>query len=334
MFFLKPLCISLLSLSLISCRDNTNTSTVSENTASTTTVADKKQVNVPSFNEQNAYDYIAKQVSFGPRVPNTPAQVACAEWLKSELSQFCDTVIAQNTTLIAGDGKTKLRCMNVIGSINPNAKKRILLLAHWDTRPWADRDNENSNQPILGADDGGSGTAVILELAKTIKNIPLNNADIGIDILLADVEDYGKSEWGGDSYALGTQYWARNPHIPGYTADHGILLDMVGGKNATFTQEGYSRQYANHIVQEVWKAGRAAGYSSFFLFQNGAYIEDDHVPVNEIIRIPTIDIINLPLNSTTGFVQHWHTHADNMDAIDKATLKAVGQTLLHYLYHL
>lgn len=334
MYLLKPLTISLLSLSLLSC-DNKTSDKSSDNIDSISTSAEeKKSVVVPNFNEQNAYDLIAKQVSFGPRVPNTPAQIACANWLQQQLEAICDTVFVQNATLLAGDQKTKLKCINLIGSINPQAKKRILLLAHWDTRPWADRDVKDKDKAILGADDGGSGTAVILEIAKTIKNTPLANKDIGIDILLADVEDYGKSEWGGDSYALGTQYWAKNPHIAGYTANHGILLDMVGGKHATFTQEGYSRQYANHIVQDVWKAGRAAGYSSYFLFQNGPYIEDDHVPVNEIIKIPTIDIINLPFNSSTGFVQHWHTHSDNMDAIDKSTLKAVGQTLLHYLYNL
>lgn len=290
-------------------------------------------ITVPNFNEQNAYQNIQTQVDFGPRVPNTPAQQKCADWLEQQLTEFCDTVYKQETTLVAGDQKTKLKCINLIGSINPAAKRRILLLAHWDTRPWADRDQTNSHQPILGADDGASGVAVLLEIANIINAQPLPNADIGIDILLADVEDYGKSEWGGESYALGTQYWAHNPHIAGYTAEAGILLDMVGGKNAVFAQEGYSREYAGRILRDVWKAAANAGFGAYFVNQNGPHIEDDHVPVNKITKIPTIDIINLPPNSNTGFVTHWHTHADNMDAIDKATLKAVGQTVLQYLYN-
>jgi glutaminyl-peptide cyclotransferase len=316
-----------------SCNGNKNTqNNTSSNTVENTTAPIVRTV--PSFNEDNAFAFIEKQVAFGPRVPNTVGQLQTANWLETQLKLYTDTVYRQETTLTAGDGKTQLRCINLIASINPKATKRILLLAHWDTRPWADQDSKNIDKPIVGADDGGSGTAVILEIAQTIKNTPLHNADLGIDILLADVEDYGKSEWGEDSYALGTQYWARNPHVSNYRADHGILLDMVGGKNATFRQEGFSREYAPNIVQNVWVAAYRAGYSAYFLNEPGGYIADDHVPVNRIIKIPTIDIINLPPGSRTGFVAHWHTHDDNIQNIDKNTLKAVGQTLLYYLYNL
>lgn len=308
--------------------DNNETNTASASTATT-----KEQKSVPDFNAENAYQFIAKQVSFGPRVPNTKGQEDCANWLESQLKNFADTVYRQETTLLAGDKKTKLKCINLIASINPSAPKRILMLAHWDTRPWADRDEADKNKPIDGADDGGSGTAVLMELAQTIKQTPLHNSEIGIDILLADVEDFGKPEWGDSSYALGTQYWARNPHVPGYKAMFGILLDMVGGNNAQFRKEGYSREFAPKVLQMVWSAARQAGYSSYFLDDFGPYISDDHVPVNEIIKIPTIDIINLPTSSTTGFVQHWHTHNDKLENIDKSTLKAVGQTLLHFLYN-
>lgn len=318
-----------LQVSLSAC-DNTASSTTNN---TTTTTPPKEQKSVPSFNENNAYAFIEKQVGFGPRVPNTQGQTDCANWLTEQLKNFTDTVYRQETTLLAGDRKTKLKCINIIGSINPSATKRILLLAHWDTRPWADRDEQDQNKPIQGADDGGSGTAVLLEIAQTIKQTPLHNSDIGIDILLTDVEDYGKSEWGDSSYALGTQYWARNPHVPGYRAMFGILLDMVGGKNAQFRKEGFSREYAPKVLQMVWNAGMQAGYNSYFVNDMGGYISDDHVPVNEIIKIPTIDIINLPPGSPTGFVPHWHTHNDNMSNIDKNTLKAVGQTMLHFLYN-
>src|SRR5690606_27109022 len=114
---------------------------------------------------------------------------------------------------------------------------------------------------------------------------------LGIDILFADVEDYGKSEWGDKSYALGTRYWANNPHVSGYTAQAGILLDMVGGYNAYFPLEGYSKHYAPTLQREIWATAGKAGYSSYFVFQDGPSITDDHVPVNEILKIPTIDII-------------------------------------------
>lgn len=173
----------------------------------------------------------------------------------------------------------------------------------------------------------------MIELARQIKSQPLAK-DLGIDILFTDVEDYGKSEWGDDSYALGTQYWARNPHIAGYKANFGILLDMVGARNAVFPLEGISTKYARDAQQRVWAAAGRAGYSSFFPYTEGATITDDHVFVNEIIGIPTLDIINL--NSTTGsaFAAHWHTHADDMSIIDKNTLKAVGETLLQVIYEI
>lgn len=285
---------------------------------------------IPVFNADTAYRFVASQVAFGPRVPGSEAQLKCADWMQEQLSSNCDTVYRQETTVTGGDQK-QLRCINLIGVIHPLATRRILLLAHWDSRPWADQQDPHSQTAIAGADDGASGVAVLLELSRVLKQSPLP-ADMGIDILFTDVEDYGKSAWGDDSYALGTQYWARNPHIENYSAQAGILLDMVGARNARFPLEGYSQQHANAVLQQVWKAAAQAGYASYFVYESGGEITDDHVPVNEIRGIPTIDIINLPAGSPTGFGAHWHTLQDNMDIIDKSTLKAVGQTLLQYLY--
>lgn len=298
------------------------------NTATTNQTS--AQVSVPEFDAVNTYQLIQKQVDFGPRVPGSPAQKACADWLAEQLQPYCDSVYRQNVSVTAGNGKS-LPCMNIVGVTNPDAPHRVLLLAHWDTRPWADQDKTDKDKPILGADDGGSGTAVLLSIAKVLKAHPLPKG-WGVDILLADVEDYGKSEWGDDSYALGTQYWAHHPHVSGYKAQAGILLDMVGSKNARFPLEAYSQQHAGNVQQDVWQAATKAGYSSFFVYENGGQITDDHVPVNEILKIPTIDIINLPAGSMTGFGSYWHTHQDDMSNIDQNTLKAVGQTLLQYLY--
>ncbi|PSK89338.1 peptidase M28-like protein [Taibaiella chishuiensis] len=286
------------------------------------------------FNADSAYAFTARQVAFGPRVPNSPAQLACAAWLGQKLAQYCDTVYRQQVTVTAGDGATSLRCINLVGVINPAATRRILLLAHWDSRPWADRDRKKKKQAIDGADDGASGTAVLLELARVLQNSAPGRGTVGVDILLADVEDYGKDEWQDASYALGTQYWCHNPHVAGYTAEAGILLDMVGGSKARFPMEGFSRQYASPVVDAVWQAAAAAGHSAYFPTEKEGYITDDHVPVNTIRHIPTIDMIHLPRHSETGFPEHWHTHRDNMSVIDKHTLQAVGETLLYYLRHL
>ncbi|MCC6186812.1 MAG: M28 family peptidase, partial [Chitinophagaceae bacterium] len=275
-------------------------------------------ISVPDFNADSAYNHIEKQLSFGYRIPGTIGQKNCAAWMQQALEKYCDTVYVQNTIVTAGDG-SKLPCINLIGAINPNAKRRILLLTHWDSRPWADEDDSASTKPILAADDAASGVGVLIELGRHLhtQKIP---ADLGIDIFFTDVEDYGKTEWGEDSYCLGTQYWARNPHVAGYTAEFGILLDMVGAKGASFPIEGRSRQFAPNVLEKVYQAAGRAGYSSYFPFTEGISTVDDHYYVNTLIKIPTIDIIN---TNNMGFKQHWHTHDDNLSIIDKATLKAV-----------
>ncbi len=286
---------------------------------------------VPVFDADSAYRHIERQVAMGPRVPGTPAQRKCADYMEAELKQYCDTVYKQDVKVKAGDGQL-LPCINLIGVINPSATRRILLLTHWDSRPWADQDTINTDKPILAADDGGSGVGTLIELARQLKGAKLP-ANIGVDILLTDVEDYGNSEkWGEDSYCLGTQYWATHLHTPGYKADYGILLDMVGAKGATFPMEGYSSEVAGGVQQKVWQAGAHAGYSSFFAYVAGPPITDDHVPVNKLTGIKTIDIINMSFDPENPFAPHWHTHGDNMTVIDKATLKAVGQTLLQVIY--
>jgi hypothetical protein len=250
--------------------------------------------------------------------------------MEQQLKQYCDTVYRQEVSVKGGDGKM-LPCINLIGSINPNAKRRILLLTHWDSRPWADEDDSAQTKPILAADDAASGVGVLLELSRHIQ-LQKISPDLGIDIFFTDVEDYGKSEWGEESYCLGTQYWARNPHLAGYTAEFGILLDMVGAKGAIFPMEMVSAQYAGEVQNSVYQAAARAGYSSYFPFVQGPGITDDHKFVNELIRIPTIDIINTHTNGVDVFKPHWHTHDDNMNIIDRATLKAVGQTLLQVIY--
>ncbi len=299
-------------------------------TQDTVTAAPAIPASALSFNADTAYNYVARQVAFGPRTPGSKAQKDCAAWMEALLRQTCDTVVVQNVSVKGGDNKM-LPCINLVGIFHPQAKRRYLLLAHWDSRLWADMDTKDKDKPIDAADDGGSGVGVLLEIARQLKASPLP-ADLGVDILLVDVEDYGKNEWGEDSYGLGTQYWAKNPHVAGYTAEGGILLDMVGEAGARFPMEQSSRMYAQALLEKLWQTANAAGFSSFFFYEESAgSVTDDHTFVNKIAGVPTIDIIHLTRATPSGFPPHWHTHGDNMSVIDRATLGAVGNTLLAFL---
>jgi glutaminyl-peptide cyclotransferase len=297
--------------------------------------ADDKLVAVPDFERDSAYNNVQKQVDFGPRVVGQAAHKACAAWLQSQLTACGAMVTPQKFTANLYTGKS-FEAVNIIGSFNPQATDRIVLAAHWDSRHQADQDDERQTQPILGADDGGSGVGVLLEVARQLKNNPLS-ANLGIDIVLFDAEDHGngqdRSATGSETWCLGSQYWAKTPHTPGYKARFGILLDMVGSRGATFPQEEVSLQYATNIVDLVWAAGRKLGYTQYFLNDKAPGITDDHLFVNQVAHIPMIDIINRPQNSQTGFGHYWHTHDDNMSIIDRDALKAVGQTLLYVIYH-
>jgi Zn-dependent M28 family amino/carboxypeptidase len=244
---------------------------------------------------------------------------------------FGAEVIEQNFEAKAYTGEV-LKGTNVIAQYNPAAQRRVLLSAHWDTRHIADHDPDPANHktPILGADDGGSGVGVLLEIAR---NLQAKNPDLGVDIILWDAEDYGNDNGNDEfSWCLGSQYWARNPHKPGYRAMYGINLDMVGAANARFGREGVSMQFASSTVDLVWSTANNLGYNGYFVSDAVPGITDDHRFVNEIARIPTIDIINRPADANGGFVKHWHTVKDDMSAIDANTLKAVGQTVMAVIY--
>lgn len=289
-----------------------------------------------SFDADSAYAYVAQQVSYGPRVPGSTASSACADWLEGKLREFgAERINVQHAQIKAYNGDA-LNIRNISASVNPSAAKRILLLAHWDSRPWADHDPDPAMQdkPIDGANDGASGVGVILEI---VRQLQVKSPNIGVDVLFVDAEDYGRREGDGedseneDSWALGTQHWVANPTIPLESISYAVLLDMVGGKNAVFPREYFSQQGAPYIVDEVWKAGSRSGHSSRFVNELGGAVIDDHV---YLLRagVPAIDIIESVNPKTGSFNPTWHTHADNIDNIDKETLRAVGETLLTHIY--
>jgi len=297
---------------------------------------EEKVVNVPSFSADSAYFFTKKQVDFGARVPNTKAHDDCAVYLAAKLKSFGAEVIEQKVDLTAFDG-TVLKSVNIIGSYNPKAEARILLFSHWDSRPWADHDPkpENRKKPVMAANDGGSGVGVLLEMARLMGK---NQPTVGVDLIFIDSEDYGQPESAGgesseNSWCLGTQYWAKNPHVAGYTARFGILLDMVGAPQATFYREQASDYYAESVVTKVWSQAQSLGFGNYFRNQKGGAITDDHIFVNKIIGIPSIDIIHYDPNSGSGFGSYWHTTHDTMDKVDKNTLNAVGTTLMHVVYN-
>ena len=295
----------------------------------------------PLFNADSAYAFTKAQCDFGPRDMNSRGHDLCGEWIVSKFKEYGCKVTTQ-TAMLAGYDGTKLRSRNIMASINPEATTRILLCAHWDSRPWADNDPDSANwrKPILAANDAASGVAVMLELARIIrksKDEKAFNKQLGIDFVCFDAEDWGTPQWAdvadnADSWALGAQYWSKN--LPqGYEARYGILLDMVGGVGAKFYREGMSMQYAPEIVKKVWRAAREVGFGSYFPKEDGGVITDDHVPVNQFAKIPTIDIIPYYADcQQSSFGPTWHTLADNMENIDKNTLKAVGQTLVQVIY--
>jgi len=252
-----------------------------------------------------------------------------------ELERHGAKVCRQNAVLTAYNGD-KLEAVNIIGSYNIENKRRILLFAHWDSRPYADNETDAALQmtPIDGADDGGSGVGVLLEIARVISS---NSPNVGIDIIFFDAEDYGTpsfvDEHKSDTWCLGSQFWAKNPHVEGYKAEFGILLDMVGAKNASFYKETTSVRYANRYVERVWTAARNLGFGKFFVNAKGGAVIDDHLYVINGRNIPCLDIINYNNNTDSGFGDHWHTHDDNMSVIDKETLNAVGQTVLDVIFN-
>ena len=302
-----------------------------------TPLPEEKIVDVPKFNGDSAFQYVKKQVDFGPRVPGSEGHANTATYLIEQLSSYGAKITTQEFSATTFDNK-QLSLTNIVGSLFPEKQKRILLAAHWDTRPFADKDTERIDEPIEGANDGASGVAVLLEIARVLSTSP---PDVGIDIIFFDGEDWGDKYNSGHVptpdtleswYCLGSQYWAKNKHKKNYSAYYGILLDMVGAQGSQFRKEGLSVMAAPKVVDRIWQRAASLGYSNFFVNKTAGAITDDHQFVNDPGKIPMVNIVHYdPVHGYFG--DYHHTHRDNLSIIDKEILKIVGETVLHVIYH-
>ena len=308
--------------------------------AQTSQKSEKKNVVVPAFDGNSAFEFVKKQCDFGPRVPGTAAHQQCADWMVATLNRYADTVYVQDFKARIYDGKV-FDGKNIIASFNPNAKKRVIVAAHWDSRPFADNDpdEENWKTPIDGANDGASGCGVMMEMARVMKNNRLDKT-LGVDLVFFDLEDYGAPKWmdaserSDLSWGLGSQYWSKKPHIDGYTAYYGILLDMVGAANPRFPKEYYSQSNSAWVLNKVWRTARGMGYDEAFINELGDPINDDHIYMIHYAGIPTIDLIHLngDEDRTSCFFPYWHTVNDNIEQIDVKTLQMVGNVMMKVVY--
>lgn len=300
----------------------------------------------PSFSSDSAYAYIERQMAFGPRVPNSNAHMQCAVWLIEQLKAFGAEVELQKGFMPDYKGDNQ-QIYNIIGHFTPvqrdsvsHVSARILLGAHYDTRPWCDEEEDYSERfyNVPGANDGASGVGVLLEVAR---QLGLKKADstlsTPVDIIFFDCEDMGTPRvYTGaereDTWCLGSQLWATNyAKNSAAVYSFGIILDMVGAPDAVFPLEMYSTQYASNYQHQIWRAAEQLGYGAMFSKQQSYPITDDHYYINYTAGIPCVDVIHYDIRNATGFPHWWHTRNDNMDNIAKSTLQAVGEVVMSQL---
>lgn len=298
-------------------------------------LTEERTASIPVCNPDSLLAFVKAQTDLGPRIPNSTAQRACAAYLSRQLESYGAIVRTQNFESLRWD-KVKLQGYNITASFFPEKQRRILLCAHWDSRPYADQESDAQARktPIDGANDGASGTAVLLEVARQLQQ---HAPAVGVDIVLFDLEDSGKphgerSERGDEyTWCLGSQYWSE--HLEGDRPMFGILLDMVGTDNPCFMMEATSMYYAPDIMRKVWAQASRMGYGSVFLNRASGALIDDHLFINDIAHIPTIDIIHYDESSPSGFFPHWHTRGDHIGHISPSTLKITGDVVLSVIFN-
>ncbi len=275
---------------------------------------------VPKFDKDGAFTDLTEQCQIGPRYPGSPGHDECKKYLLDKLSRYTNLVKSQDFTYRDETLQKDLKLTNIITSFYPEKKERVLLCAHWDTRPFADQDPDSvlRLQPILGANDGASGVAILLEIARIVS---LKEPRQGVDLVFFDGEDWG-SESDLDKFCLGSKYFAKNKGD--YQPDFGILLDMVGDRDLTLYREGYSLKYAKGLTDLIWSEAKSLG---LYCFKDSTkqFIYDDHVPLLGA-GIPCVDLIDFDY-------PFWHTTSDTPDKCSPESLQIIGDLLMDILYH-
>ena len=302
----------------------------------------------PAFSSDSAYAYIERQMAFGPRVPNSAAHMQCAVWLIEQL-RACGAEVELQKGFLPDYRGNDQQIYNIIGHFytpETASRPRVLLGAHYDTRPWCDEEPNYDDRfyNVPGANDGASGVGVLLEVARQLGlRIADSTFKTPVDIIFFDVEDMGSPRFytgseRADTWCLGSQLWATNyakkvesGELRVESYQYGIVLDMVGAPDASFPREMYSTNYAGNYQQQLWNAAKQLGYGALFTDQQSYPITDDHYYVNYIAGIPCVDVIHYDVRNATGFPFWWHTRQDNMDNISKSTLQAVGEVVMSQL---
>jgi len=280
----------------------------------------------PDFDEDHAFEYLVAQCDFGPRNPGSEGYYACLDFIINELDQSADDIILQDFRYREQRYRKRYDLQNIIARYNPDASFQTIISAHWDTRPWADQEDNrrDRNQPIIGANDGASGVAVLLELAKIMGETP---PPIGVNLVFFDGEDLGVPGE-NETYCQGSRYFAKNLPIP--RPDEAINLDMVGDKQLHIPVEKYSLEYNPNLVRYLWGRADDMGLDAFDITPQYA-IYDDHVPLHEIAGIPAINLIDFKYPNP--YANFWHTMNDVPENCSAESLEQVGKLMVDYIYN-
>jgi Zn-dependent M28 family amino/carboxypeptidase len=271
-----------------------------------------------AFDAEAALGYVRAQVEFGPRVPGSAGAARAGDWLVARMRERSDTVIVQRWTHRTATGAA-VPMRNILARIRPERAERVLYVAHWDTRPIAenDQDPELRERPGDGANDGASGVGMLMALADALKRVPPSS--VGVDILFVDGEDYGT--FGPDvDVVIGARYFAANVPVANYRPTFGVVWDMIGDHDLRILKERHSLRAAPQVVERVWAKAAALGHARHFLTATGSQVMDDHVPL-QALGWPVIDVIDL------DYPYH-HTSGDTVDKISVQSLRVIGEVAL------
>jgi hypothetical protein len=287
-----------------------------------------------SFSGETAMTYVKAQLDFGPRTPGTAGARKTGDWIVAEMKKRADTVIVQSWTHVTAQGDT-LPLRNIFARFNPTAAQRVLYVTHWDTRPKADEDFNMGNKqlPILGANDGASGVALLMALGDVFKKTP---PAVGVDLLFVDGEDWGSFDTYADTAThpdvlIGSTYFATHLPTPNYKPMYGVLFDMIGDRDLQIFQEDNSLQDAPEVVARVWETAASLGYNDYFIAERYGPITDDHVPLNRLAHLRVIDVIDIHYGPLVGSgpsanvdPNYHHTMQDTIDKVSAKSLQIVG----------